>query len=110
MNESTHGLHEISMLLGKLVQQTETLTIQTARLSEAIEEVKENGAAQVTVLDSIKARVAVIELALEKTVLPNIADYQQLKNRGWGILTVVGLIGGSIATVWPRLVKSIFGE
>ena len=107
--EHIGGLHDISLFLGKLSNQTETLLAQTKDLSDALDELQEKGSLTLAAVEGIKSRVSAVENTLEKAVLPSIADYKRVKQRGLGILGFVGMLSGALAAYWPRIVKAIIG-
>lgn len=105
-----NSLNEVSMLLGKLLQQTETLTSQTAELNRSITTLQKNSTDTLTTLERISSRVTVIEVALDHNILPNIEDYKKLRNRGWGILVAIGFASTSLGAFGSRIAKALFGE
>lgn len=94
-------LDEISRAIGEMQSQHKESERQRSRIFKLLDEIKDrqgeiNGAINLVVsrLDSQNKRIEVVEKSSD--------DFIALKNRGLGVIWVIGLAGGSIgaAVVW----------
>lgn len=104
------SLHEISMILGRLTGQTEGLLDRIGNIYEKLEDLQEKSALTLAAVEGLKQRLEVVEKTIETKVMPSINDYKRAKQRGLGMLSMAGLIGGGLTAIGPRLIKMIFGE
>ena len=90
---------EIHGRLGGIERQINDSWEQRRRLYEEVGSVK----AAVSELPLIKREIESIQKTIDKDIRPHIEDYRRLKNRGLGIVSAVGILGGAAGFGFDKL-------
>jgi biopolymer transport protein ExbB/TolQ len=95
MNDTYQLLGELSAKTTILLQTQEKILQQNSELQESLYEMHH--------------RVKDLEESIEQHIMPEILDYNSLKQRGIGVLSVVGVVCAVIGLFAEKLFSKLFG-
>ena len=93
-------MDETSASVGKLLGQMELLIEQGARQADTISELSLR-------VEQLAQKVEATERLLEDQVLPEVMDYNSLKQRGMGVLATVGSICAVLGVFANHLLETL---
>jgi predicted ABC-class ATPase len=94
-------MDDLHRMLGRLAAQMETVIEQQNDLREQTVDLRIQ-------VQRVHSDQEAIRKKLEHEVIPDVEDYAKLKQRGIGILTVVGALGAVLGTVGEKILSALF--
>ncbi len=101
LTERRNTLDDLHRMLGRLAAQMETVIEQQNDLRDQTVDLRIQ-------VQRVQSDQEAIRKKLENEVIPDVEDYAKLKQRGIGILTVVGALGAVLGTVGEKILAALF--
>lgn len=102
-------LDQISRLLGSIEAKLQTNGQQLTALFTKVDVIRKEHAELLGVVKELNSRVDLIEKEIAEDVVPTVQEVQRLKQRGIGILTVIGLLGTGAGFLLTKVLKHFGG-
>lgn len=100
-------LDQISRLLGNIEAKQTTTNQQLEALFNKVDIMRQEHAETLGIVKELNSRLDLVEKELAEDVVPVVQQLQQLKQRGIGILTVIGLLGTGAGFLLTKAAKYI---
>lgn len=98
-------LDQISRLLGSIETKLETNGQQLGALFNKVDIIRREHAETFGIVKELHSRVELLEKEVAEDVVPTVQEMQRLKQRGIGILTVIGLLGAGAGFLLTKAFK-----
>lgn len=98
-------LDQISRLLGSIETKLQTNGQQLDALFNKVDIIRKEHSETLGVVKELNSRVDLLEKEIAEDVVPTVQEMQRLKQRGIGILTVIGLLGAGAGFLLTKALK-----
>lgn len=98
-------LDQISRLLGSIEAKQTTNNQQLKALFGKVDTMRKEHSELLGVVKELNSRLDVLESELAEDVVPMVQEFQRLKQRGIGILTIIGLLSAGAGFLLTKVLK-----
>lgn len=95
--------------LGKLIAKAEEAERQRSAMFGRIDDLRKEMSETKGVSNEAMRRIAMMEQKVQEDIKPTVEDYKALKNRGLGMIAMVGLMGAAIGASSHKIAEFIKG-